>query len=377
MRPDLDDLAVTIAHDNFWWYGGGERLVATIAAELEAAPVWAILGRREVAERMGVAGRTHFLLPERRAVLANYKRMAPLYPALLRVRRLPDADVLLTSSFAFAHHFRTRNDAPQLCYCHSPMRFAWRMSDEYGAELGIGRIGRHLTGPLAAGLRVTDRRAARRVTRYLANSQFVADEIRRFYDRPADVVYPPVDCDRFRPDPAGGHDGYFLFCGRLAEAYKRPSLVVRAFRELPDLRLVVAGEGPALDELRGLAGPNVEFLGQVGDDRLIPLMQRCAAVVFPSRDDFGMIPVETMACGRPVLAFAAGGALETVVPGATGEFFDEQSVAAIRDAVRAFDPDAYDPAAIRSHAEGWRAERFVDEMKTAIAETAALGQGES
>ena len=352
---------ITIAHDNLFWYGGAERIVATIAEAFPEAPFWAILGRQEVADRMGVGDRYRALLPEHKALLANYRKLAPLYPGLLRARPLPETDLLLTSSFAFAHHFRTRNDAPQLCYCYSPLRFAWSMTEQYGEEFGAA--GR-LAGLAAAMLRRSDRSAAARVTRYIAESRFIADQIRRFYGRDADVIYPPVDCDLFRPS-TGSHDSYYLFCGRLVEAYKRPSVAVEAFSRLPGKRLVVAGEGPALAELKRIAGPNVEFLGHVGDDRLVPLMQRCAAVVFPSCDDFGLIPVEAMACGRPVLAFAAGGALETVVAGETGEFFTEQSATALADAVRAFDPDAYDPGAIRAHAERWRAERFVAEILAA------------
>ena len=358
---------VTIAHDNLWWYGGAERIAATIAEAFPAAPFWTILGRREVARRMGVADRLHTVLPERPALLANYRRMAPLYPALLKARPLPDADLLLTSSFAFAHHFRTRNRAPQLCYCYSPLRFAWSMTKDYEAELGAGGF---LAGAAATAFRRVDREAARRVTRYIAESQFIADQLKRFYGREADVIYPPVDCELFSPS-GQGHDGYYLFCGRLVEAYKRPSLVVQAFNELPHERLVIAGDGPALADLKRMAGTNVEFVGRLADSELVPLMQRCAATVFPSRDDFGLIPVEVMACGRPVLAYAGGGALETVKAGSTGEFFAEQTVAAVRDAVRRFDPDAYDPVAIRKHAERWRHERFVDEMRAAVAETAA------
>jgi glycosyltransferase involved in cell wall biosynthesis len=136
-----------------------------------------------------------------------------------------------------------------------------------------------------------------------------------------------------------------------------------AFRGLPERRLVVAGDGPALPRLRAMAPSNVSFRGHLDDHELVPLMQRCAAVLFPSRDDFGLIPVEAMACGRPVLAYGAGGALETVVPGRTGEFFDRQEVEAVRAAIADFDPAAYDPAAIRAHALGWRRERFVDELR--------------
>jgi len=359
-----------IAHDNLWWYGGAERILATLAGAVPSAPIWTVLGRREVALRMGIEGRVHALLPEWGIVLRAYRALAPLYPALIKARRLPDADVLVTTSFAFAHHFSTRNRAPQLCYCYSPLRLAWSMTREYGAELRAGAMGRHAMGALAAGLRAVDRAAARRVTRYVAESRFVAGQIEECYGRSAQVIYPPVDCRLFHPRD-GDRDDYFLFCGRLVEAYKRPSLVVDAFRELPH-RLVVAGDGPVLDELRRRAGRNVQFVGHLGDAELVPLMQRCAAAIFPSRDDFGLIPVEVMACGRPVLAYGAGGALETIVPGRTGEFFPEQTASAIRAAVEAFDPDAYDPATIRSHAEAWREERFVQQMLAAIEDTARL-----
>ena len=217
-------------------------------------------------------------------------------------------------------------------------------------------------------MRPLDRHAARGVTRYVAESEYVAAQIRRFYDRDSAVIYPPVDCDLFRPG-AGGHDGYYLFSGRLIEPYKQPGIVVDAFRDLPH-RLLVAGDGPARAELERRASPNVEFLGRLGDSDLVGVMQRCAAVIFPSVDDFGLIPVEVMACGRPVLAFRAGGALETVVEGETGRFFDEQTAGAVAAAVESFDPGAYDTARIREHALRWRRERFVDELRAAVADVA-------
>ncbi len=359
---------VIIAHDNLWWYGGAERIAATIAAAFPEAPFWTILGRWDVAERMGIAARTRMLLPESRPVLAAYRALTPFYPALLHVRRLPAADVLLTSSFAFANRFRTRNDAPQVCYCYSPLRFAWSMTSQYGTELRGGRASSLAVRALAGAMRPLDRRAAARVSRYVAESRYVAAQVRQFYGRDSAVVYPPVDCELFRPGE-GGHDGYFLFCGRLIEPYKRPGIVVDAFRDLPH-RLLVAGDGPALPELRRRATPNVEFLGQLGDAALVHAMQRAAAVVFPSVDDFGLIPVEAMACGRPVLAYRAGGALETVAEGTTGAFFDVQTPQSLAAAIRGFDPDAYDTGAIRRHALRWRRERFIEEIRAVVNDAA-------
>lgn len=358
-----------IAHDNLWWYGGAERIAATIAAGFPEAPFWTVLGRREVAKRMGVADRLRMLLPERRAVLRNYRRMAPAYPALIRARPLPEAELLLSSSFAFAHHFRTKNRAPHLCYCYSPLRFAWSMTADYEADL---RFASRLAGVAALGLRQVDRHAAARVTRYIAESHFVADQIRVFYGREADVIYPPVDCERFRPAEPPEIGDYYLFCGRLVEAYKRPSLAVEAFRGMPGERLLIAGDGPARPELARDAPANVEFLGRLDDDELIPLMQRCKAAIFPSRDDFGLIPIEVAACGRPTIAYGAGGALETVAPGVSGEFFEHQTADDLRRAIEAFDPTAYDTNAVRAHAERWAEPRFAREMAQAASETAEL-----
>jgi len=211
---------------------------------------------------------------------------------------------------------------------------------------------------------MANRRVSRRVTRYVANSQYVAKQIETNYGRPADVIWPPVDTDRFRPSASGEKDDYFLFIGRLVEPYKRPSLAVEAFRSLP-YRLVVAGDGPAMSSLRRIATPNIEFTGHLGDAELIPLLQRAAAVIFPSRDDFGLVPVEAMACGTPVIAYAGGGALETVVPDVTGIHFETQSPSSLRMAIESFDPSSFDGPVIRAHAERWNPTRFKDEMLTA------------
>lgn len=358
------DLRVVIAHDFAEVYGGAERVIAEVADLFPEAPFWTILGRRSVARRMGVGDRFHSILPERPRLLRNYRWLAPLFPAIVRAVSLPAADVLVTSSYAFAHGFATRNRAPQVCYCHSPLRFAWSMTPSYGSQLRGGVATKQLFRAFSSLMRFVDLRSAQRVTQYVTDSDFTADQIERFYARPAEIVGAPVDCELFRPADEG-HDDYYLFCGRLVEAYKRPSVVVKAFRSLPD-RLLVAGDGPALPALRATAGSNVEFLGHLDDNDLVRVMQRCKAAIFPSRDDFGLIPVEVMACGRPVLAYGEGGALRTVRAGVTGEFFHSQTPEAVAAAVRAFDPKAYRPEAIRSHAEHWDRRRFRRAMLAAV-----------
>jgi glycosyltransferase involved in cell wall biosynthesis len=361
-RPDL---RVAITHDFMETYGGAERVTEELAACFPHAPVYAILGRPAVARRMNVESRFHSMLPPRPALLREYRWLAPAFPLIVDAMRVAEADVLLSSSYAFAHRLRTRNDAPQVCYCHSPLRFAWSMTDSYRSERAGARAPLGLAfDAFAAAMRASDRRSSRRVARYLTQAPYVADQISRFYGRPADVVGAPVDCSKFRPAD-GDPDDYFLLCGRLIEPYKRVRVAIEAFRRL-GRRLVVAGDGPSYRELVEAAPPNVEFTGHLGDEDLIPLMQRCQAAIFPSRDDFGLIPVEVMACGRPVLAYGGGGALYTVLPGVTGELFDEQSSDAVEQAVLRYSPDAYDGAAIRRHALQWDRPRFRERVIDAV-----------
>ncbi|MGI8461544.1 MAG: glycosyltransferase [Solirubrobacterales bacterium] len=364
--PGGRNLRVVIAHDFMETSGGAERGTAEMAAVFPDAPVYAILGSREVAERMGVAARFTSLLTPTRLLLKHYRLTAPLLPALLRFRRLPEADVLLTSSYAFAHHLRTRNDAPQVCFCHGPLRFAWSMTDNYEGEWASGKIRSAAFRALAGTMRLADRQAASRVSSYLTQSDYVAEQIDRFYGRQATVVGAPVDCDLFVPrDRPEDPDDFFLFCGRLVEPYKRADIAIEAFQSLP-YRLMVVGDGPAREKLEAGAPANVEFTGALQDRDLVPLMQRCQALIFPSQDDFGLLPLEVMACARPVLAFAGGGAKYTVVPGVTGEFFQAQSAAAIAEAVSAFDSSAYDPDRIRTHATNWDRDSFRSRLRDAV-----------
>jgi glycosyltransferase involved in cell wall biosynthesis len=353
-------MRVLITHDFMETYGGAERVTAEMAIAFPQAPVVAILGRREVAARMGVEDRFRSLMPPRGALLRHYRYLTPVLGAYADRVRLPEADVVLSSSYAFAHRLRAANDAPRVCYCHSALRFAWSMTESYKEE----RAGNPLAGrafeALAAAMRRSDRRSAQPIHEYMTQSPFTAEQIEDFYGRRAAVIGAPVDCDLFHPSTRPPED-YYLFCGRLIEPYKQVGIAIEAFRRTGQ-RLVVAGGGPDFERLSASAPPNVEFLGHVADDRLVPLMQRCQALVFPSRDDFGLIPVEAMACGRPVLAYAGGGSLYTSLPGTTGELFAEQTADSVEAAVRAFDPSAYEPAKIREHALQWDSSRFRERL---------------
>jgi len=345
-------------------YGGAERVTQELAKAFPEAPVVALMARRSVARRMGVEDRTRSLLAPRERVFGHYRLLAPAFPALARAARLPFADVVLSSSYGFAHHMSAPG-AVHVSYCHSPLRFAWTMTQQYQATLASGHARGAAFRVLAAGMRQEDRRASARVDRFLTQSPYVADQIQRFYGRTADVVGAPVNAELFRPGSGYRRSGHFLFCGRLIEPYKRVGLVIEAFRELPYL-LTIAGDGPARAELEAAAPRNVKFVGALDDSDLVAAMQSCTALIFPSRDDFGLLPVEVMACGRPVLAYAAGGALHTVVPGVTGELFAEQTREALVEAIEQFDPAAFDPAAIRAHALQWDAVAFRHRIRAAV-----------
>lgn len=357
-------MRVVITHDFYEAFGGAERVTAEIAAAFPDAPVYAILGRRSVAKRMGIEDRVRPLLPEYERLLRHYRFLAPLYPPLVRAARLPEADLLVASTYAYAHGFRTANRAPILCYCHGPFRHLYSQHDQYAARLPGGVAGKIAFHAYCAGARAFDRRAAASISEFVTQSPFTVELIRRTYARAAAILAPPIDCELFHPTelPPGG---YFLFVGRLVEAYKRPSIVVEAFSRMPHKRLLIAGDGPARAELEARATPNVRFLGALGDRELVQTMQRCEAAVFPSVDDFGLVPLEVNACGRPVLAYRGGGALHTVRPGVSGEFIEHQNADAVQAAVSAYNRDWYDPQEIRAHALGWSAGRFRDRLREA------------
>lgn len=357
-------MRVIVTHDFFETYGGAERVTAEIAAAFPQAQVYAVLGRRAVAERMHIESRVSTLLPSRPRLLAHYRLLAPAYPAIVRSARLPEADVIVASSYAYAHSFDTPNHAAKVCYCHGPFRHLWSQEDAYAARVRGGQIGRAAFSLYTTGARAVDRHAARSVDVFLTQSPFTAGLIEAAYGRQARVLPPPVNGDVFVPDHNPPRD-YFLFVGRLVEAYKRPSIVVEAFGRMPDRRLLIAGDGPARPELQRRATPNVEFLGHLHDAELVTAMQGCQAAIFPSVDDFGLVPLEVNACGRPVLAVRAGGPLHTVVPGLNGEFLADQSVRAIVEAVSEFDAHRYDASTIRAHALRWDTATFREEIQAA------------
>jgi glycosyltransferase involved in cell wall biosynthesis len=243
------------------------------------------------------------------------------------------------------------------------MRWAWRYHDYVNRER-LGRLARIALPPLINYLRVWDVQTANRVDAFVAISRSVADRIRKFYRREATIIYPPVDTHAFQP--AGDSDDFFLIASRLIP-YKRVDLVVDAFNRL-GLPLKIVGDGRDRADLQARARPNIEFLGRVSDDELRDLYARCRAFIFPGEEDFGIAPVEAQACGRPVIAYAAGGALDTVVDGVTGTYFREQTADSLADAVLRFDSATWDSSVIRANAERFSVDTFASQFTTLVTE---------
>ena len=291
-----------------------------------------------------------------------YKTYLPLMPLALEQLDLRDYDLILSSESGPAKGVIAPPHALHVCYCHTPMRYIWNMFHDYRAS--AGSLARLAMPSLAHYLRLWDVASAARVDSFVANSATVAGRIRRYYGLDANVIHPPVDTAAFSPCPSSELGDYYLMAGELV-SYKRPDLAVRAFNELKR-KLVVIGGGEMLSEIRRLAGPTVSVLGPQPFEALKHHYARCRALIFPGEEDFGMVPVEAMASGRPVIAFGRGGATETVANDLTGLFFDEQTIDAISNSIARFERMTFEPEAIVAHAQQFGREPFIRKMRSHI-----------
>ena len=357
-------LQVALAHD--WLNGmrGGERCLDLICREFPQAELYTLLFRPELVSD-AIRNRPVHVSGLQRVpgFREHYRWFLPLFPRAMEAFRVPaGTDLVLSTSHCVAKGLVPPPGAKHVCYCFTPMRYAWALQEEY---FGRGGLKRALIDRMLARLRDWDRAASDRVDRFVAISRHVQARIRKFYGREATVVYPPVATEFFTPDARGGHDGYDLVVSALVP-YKRVDLAVRAYAQ-SGFPLKIAGVGTELDALKKLAAPNVEFLGRVPDEGIRDLYRRCRFLVFPGEEDFGIVPLEAQACGKPVVAFGKGGLLETVVAGRTGAFFAEQAPDELNEAVALAARTDWEPAAIRAHAETFGPERFLSGLRAEIA----------
>ncbi|MBI4262458.1 glycosyltransferase [Candidatus Uhrbacteria bacterium] len=294
----------------------------------------------------------------------KYQWFLPLMPTAIERHDLMGYDVVLSSSSAFAKGVITSPETLHISYCHTPTRYLWTDTHRYMHERGTMPPLRLLMHPLLTVLRLWDRHAADRADYFIANSKNVQSRIQKYYRRNSDVIHPPVNTKNFQfpiSNFQNNQSNYFLAGGRLV-AYKRFDLIVRVFNRL-GIPLKVFGTGPACAALKKEAKPNIEFLGFVDQGARAELYRHCTAFIHPQEEDFGLTVIEAMASGRPVIAYAKGGALETIKEGETGILFHEQIWEALADAVLRFDATQFDPQKIRTHALQWDVEQFKTKIK--------------
>jgi glycosyltransferase involved in cell wall biosynthesis len=292
----------------------------------------------------------------------HHRAFLPLYPMAIEQFDLRDYNLVISSSYAVAKGVLTSSDQLHICYCHSPMRYAWDLTFQYLEAAGLTRgLASFAVRAVFHYIRLWDATSAMRVNEFVANSRYIAHRIWKCYNRPAAVVYPPVDVDKFTVGDA--KDNYFITLSRLVP-YKRIDLIIRAFNELK-LPLVVMGDGPDRGRLQKISGKTINFTGYLAGDALNDCMKRARAFVFSAEEDFGIVNVEAQACGVPVIALGRGGALETVIKDETGIFFYRQDVESLVAAVKEFlsKESSFDPTTIRRNAERFPRERFEREFK--------------
>ena len=355
---------MTLVHDYLLVLRGAERTFAAMAESWPDAPISTLLyDERATAGRFADRRVRTSYLQHLRVRQRGFRALLPLYPRAAEKLRLDPADLVLSSSSAFAHGVRPALGAAHVCYCHSPFRYVWHESDRALAE--VPRAARPALGRVLAGIRRWDVAASRRVTHYIANSRVTRERIAEFWGRDSTVLYPPVDIDRFR---IGEHEDFFLVVTELVP-HKHVDLALEAARRARR-RIKVVGSGPDRERLEARYAASSEFLGRVGDDELASLYARASALVVPGVEEFGIAAVEAQAAGRPVVGSDAGGTRETVQDGTTGVLVPTGDVDALAEAMAFVDFDGFDPLAIARHARGFSRELFQRRLRAEISRIA-------
>ena len=340
-------LRIALVHDWLTGMRGGEKCLEVLCELFPDAPIYTLIHVKGAMSPLIESRTIHTSFLQRFPFLERkYRMYLPLFPFAIEAFDFSAYDLLLSTSHCVAKGAKPRNGALHCCYCFTPMRYVYEMYDEYfgKGQAGIAtRVAMKIAAPL---LRAWDKKTANRVHHFVAISEHVRQRIQRHYGRDAEIIFPPVDTEKFLASRKD--EGYYLIVSALVP-YKKVDLAVKAFNKIGK-RLVVVGKGPDEEKLHQLSNPNVEFVGWKSDDDLASLYAGCTALVFPGEEDFGIVPLEAMASGKAVIAYGKGGALETVQDGLSGVFFYEQTVEALENAVSKAERMHFDPEIIRHRA---------------------------
>lgn len=358
---------VAIVHDWLPVYAGAERVLEQIIKIFPQAELYSMVDLIPPQERGFLLNKkvtTSFVQKLPRWARERYRAFLPFMPYAVEQFDLSSYPLVISSSYAVAKGIITGPDQLHVCYCHSPVRYAWDLQHQYlrEAKLESGSIKGLISRVILHYIRLWDGIGQQRVDRFVTNSQFVRKRLKKFYRRDSTVIYPPVDTEYFTA--CEEKEDYYLTVSRLVP-YKMIGVVVDAFAKMPDKELRVIGSGPEFANIRSRATPNVKMLGYQPNEVLRAEMQKARAFIFAAEEDFGIVPVEAQACGTPVIAFGRGGAKETIVSGRTGVFFHQQTAEAICEAIEGFEAELsrFNPHSIREHAEQFSALRFREQME--------------
>ncbi len=356
-------MKIALVHDYLVQRGGAERVLEVFAELFPYAPIYTLIYDQEAMQGLFADKdiRTSFL--QRFGwIRRNHRLFPPLMPLAIEQFDFSQYDIVLSDSSSYAKGIITKPKTLHICYMHTPMRYAWDDCQKYTQDFGFPAFVTKFVPFFMNPIRLWDKASADRVDDFLANSRFVARRIRKYYHKEATVIHPPVNVDRFHIAPK--QEDYFLMVGRLI-AYKRHDIAIKAFNKL-GLPLKIIGRGLEIERLKKIAGPNIEFLGRVSDAELPKYYAKCRAFVFPQEEDFGIVAIEAMAAGRPLIAYRGGDIAEHLEEGKMGMFFERQTPEAIIEAVKRFKDDDYDPQYIRNKALSFDKERFKATIKTYI-----------
>jgi len=358
-----------LIHDWYYINGGAEKVIASFTDMYPDFNHFALVDFLNNEDRnkilKGATVNTSFIqkLPTAKK---NHRKFLQLFPLAIEQFDLREFDLVLSSSASIAKGVLTTQEQLHICYCHSPMRYAWDLYHQYLIDSKLNKGLKSVYAKyILSKMRQWDVSTANRVDYFVANSNYISKRIKKLYNKESTVIYPPVDIEGYKLQ--NSKDDYYLTASRLVP-YKKIKLIVEAFNKLPNKKLIVVGDGPEFKNIQQIAKENIELKGFVESEKLHGLMQDARAFVFAAKEDFGIVPVEAQACGTPVIALRQGGVKETVVENITGVFFEKQSVQSIVDAIEKFETMTFIPEEIRSHVLKFSTDRFKKEMQDFIEE---------